>query len=424
MKCFLKFFSLGLLFSLILFQSVFSREEEYDHDFRYLFEEAKIHSFLEFGMDSATAYFLERCERVTSIEFLVEDQISNIAPLYYKNQEALKQYLNWSPVLHPFSSKVNEANKRAIQNINSSLRDHSYVTEINKFIKSLFSEREFDLVFVHPKIFLHADFVNALFGFVDIIVAREGGFDEGDNDIDKVQTPMSYEKIKCPHDSRIIFWIVKEKGELISSIKARLGKSCEEAFTEIYKKGVWGGKWFSGGGAWIEYAQPYVDFLQNFLREKNIQSVVDVGCGDWLFSQYIDWSGVHYVGCDAVEFIVERNRECFGQPSIDFLHLDALDSELPDADLLICKDVLQHLSNEDVIRFLARLGKYKYCLITNDVKGNTFTSANRDISRGEHRPIDLIAPPFNLEAKIAFRYYSQFVWKQVYLLENGASQTK
>ena len=35
---------------------------------------------------------------------------------------------------------------------------------------------------------------------------------------------------------------------------------------------------------------------QQFLKDNAIRSVVDAGCGDWEFSQAIDWTGIDYKG--------------------------------------------------------------------------------------------------------------------------------
>jgi hypothetical protein len=72
--------------------------------------------------------------------------------------------------------------------------------------------------------------------------------------------------------------------------------------------------------------------------------------------------------------------------------------DLPAADLLIIKDVLQHLSNELVHKFIKnnlRKGKYKWVILTNDR-----SSENRDIRTGSHRRIDLTAPPFEVEGLV------------------------
>ncbi len=70
--------------------------------------------------------------------------------------------------------------------------------------------------------------------------------------------------------------------------------------------------------------------------------------------------------------------------------------ELSSADLLICKNVLQHLSNAMVARFIRKNlmpGKFRLALITNDVG----TGPVPDISPGQYRRIDLRQPPFNLK---------------------------
>lgn len=137
----------------------------------------------------------------------------------------------------------------------------------------------------------------------------------------------------------------------------------KEIFTDIYDRNVWGG---SGGGSSPEVTVQYRELLQNFLKEKGIESVVDFGCGDWQFSKLIDWSGVLYFGFDCVESVIQRNAKEYGSPDIIF-HCSNEDTAIIPADLLILKDVLQHWTNKDVEAFLKReSGKFKYILITNN----------------------------------------------------------
>jgi hypothetical protein len=62
--------------------------------------------------------------------------------------------------------------------------------------------------------------------------------------------------------------------------------------------------------------------------------------------------------------------------------------------LLICKDVLQHLPNEIIHKFLTILPKFKFALLTND--SSLFTK-NPDIEAGSWRLLNLKKYPFNLE---------------------------
>jgi hypothetical protein len=93
-------------------------------------------------------------------------------------------------------------------------------------------------------------------------------------------------------------------------------------------------------------------------------------------------------------------------------------SRVPEADLLICKDVLQHLSNRDISIFLKKLSKFKYCLITNDVDPDTLSSYNQDIETGGYRTLDLRAYPFLVEAQSVLTYQSKTEVKQVLLIVN------
>ena len=190
-------------------------------------------------------------------------------------------------------------------------------------------------------------------------------------------------------------------------------RSTEEVFTRIYQKGSWSEDGFSFSGSQLYYTKPYILFLQEFLKKNHIATVVDVGCGDWQTFRYINWEGIQYTGYDVVPSIIDRNSALFGQPSIQFIHADALTIPLPSANLLICKDVLQHLPNQEVQKLIAQLYKFKHCLIINDVNPQTLSSKNPDIEKGDYRPIDLTQPPFNVVGEKLLTYRAGPTTKQV-----------
>ena len=109
----------------------------------------------------------------------------------------------------------------------------------------------------------------------------------------------------------------------------------------------------SGVGSLPEHTVEYRDFLQQFMARHGVRSVVDVGCGDWQFSRYVDWSNVTYVGIDVVSSVVDNNQREFGNDNISFRKFLSLE-KLPPADLLVCKDVLQHLPNATVKAYWGR----------------------------------------------------------------------
>jgi SAM-dependent methyltransferase len=204
-------------------------------------------------------------------------------------------------------------------------------------------------------------------------------------------------------------------------------------FVEIYSNDEWSGG--SGEGSFDFQTKGYQGFLQNFISKNNIKSVVDMGCGDWQFSQYIDWSGVRYQGYDVVPSVVTSNANNFSAANISFTLYSGDPNDLPSGDLLIVKDVLQHLSNQSVLDVTNCLFKYKYALLTNCInpKGKTI---NEDINTGDFRYLDLRLAPFSLNAvpiysfkkrdnnllekvKTIIRGYS--LWEKIVLLVDNTS---
>lgn len=203
-------------------------------------------------------------------------------------------------------------------------------------------------------------------------------------------------------------------------------ESAKGIFTKVYNEAEWGrnaeGEGFSGTGSMVEFSKEYMAFLQKFLHEKNIQTVVDIGCGDWQFSQHINWSGTTYKGLDVVQSVIDKNNKKFSRPKINFECVDVINADLPKADLMICKDVFQHLTNADVASIIKQIPKYKYCLITNDVDPQTSTSENPEIlHRGSYRTIDMTKPPFNLKGTKILTYSGYYALKQVLLIDNTSN---
>jgi SAM-dependent methyltransferase len=168
-------------------------------------------------------------------------------------------------------------------------------------------------------------------------------------------------------------------------------------FNRIYADGTWGrdasGRGISGTGSTLAITQEYRAYIEDFIRTHGVTSVVAAGCGDWGFSSAIEWGGASYLGVDIASDVIATVRSRHESDKIRFQVGDITD-DLPAADLLISKDVLQHLSNTLVRRFISknlRPGKYKWVILTND-RG----SGNPDVASGGYRAIDLAAPPFGV----------------------------
>lgn len=197
----------------------------------------------------------------------------------------------------------------------------------------------------------------------------------------------------------------------------------EKIFTNIYATGAWGfnddGIGSSGADALLENSFPYIDFIQEFLTKNKIQSVLDVGCGDWSFSKAINWGTATYTGMDIVKSVIERNHQLFSTSNVSFIHGDMSEVELPKADLLICKDVLQYLPKNKIISFLNRTNQFRYCLFITDVVPDTFSIKNKSIVTGDYRPLDLTEAPFQVNGIKIFKFLAGNSVKQVLLKINS-----
>jgi 2-polyprenyl-3-methyl-5-hydroxy-6-metoxy-1,4-benzoquinol methylase len=167
-----------------------------------------------------------------------------------------------------------------------------------------------------------------------------------------------------------------------------------EVFSKIYKEDLWHGG--SGAGSKLENVKEYIDILQKYIDKPEVKTVLDLGCGDWQFSKFLDLSSVSYLGVDVVESVIESNSTSYSASNIKFISRDITTYEVPKADLIICKDVLQHLSNKDVVTILVKIiTSSKFSLITNDFMPEN--TENKDINNGDYRSLDLTLSPFYLD---------------------------
>ena len=88
--------------------------------------------------------------------------------------------------------------------------------------------------------------------------------------------------------------------------RAKFGElKMKNEFENIYLNNIW--EHGSGEGSLPIHTKGYAHFLENFLTTYNINSVVDMGCGDWQFSRLINWGDAMYQGYDIVQSVIESN---------------------------------------------------------------------------------------------------------------------
>lgn len=182
-----------------------------------------------------------------------------------------------------------------------------------------------------------------------------------------------------------------------------------EVFQGIYRDGVWGKG--SGNGSNPAATTTYRALVEEFILLNGIQSVVDIGCGDWQSSRYMNFGGASYAGFDVVPEVIEENRAHYSAPGVTFDVMPDDPQLLPKADLLIVKDVLQHLPDPQIHAFRDLvLPRYRYCLITNSWRAINYPH-NVGISAGEFRSLDLQNAPFFFNGAYVHEMWNQ--WERI-----------
>ncbi len=168
----------------------------------------------------------------------------------------------------------------------------------------------------------------------------------------------------------------------------------EAKFSNIYAKNIWGG---SGSGSKLSHDNiNYLNKITDIIEKYEIGSILDVGCGDWEIMKELELNKIHYVGIDIVKSVIENNINKYGQ---SFRHYNVADGINENYDLIIIKDVLQHLEDDVITKIMNNLlekGKYVFCIngykFGRSPEKNDWTT--RDINnRYSYHPVSSVKEP-------------------------------
>ena len=169
--------------------------------------------------------------------------------------------------------------------------------------------------------------------------------------------------------------------------------SPERIFSQIYQKHSWGGDSVSGMGSDFQQTQLVRSHLPRLLGKYSIKSILDVPCGDFNWMQSVNLDGIQYIGGDIVPDLIIKNQKQYGSSSRSFSVLNLIKDDLPQADLLLCRDCLIHLSLRDIKLVLENIlnSSTPYLLTTT----YPLLLKNSDIITGDFRALNLTLPPFS-----------------------------
>jgi hypothetical protein len=185
----------------------------------------------------------------------------------------------------------------------------------------------------------------------------------------------------------------------------------QQLFTKIYEDGAWGKsddpsqKYFSGSGSHDNIiAETYIKAIHKFLSSFDKKpNVVDVGCGDFFIGSKIRSACGTYTACDIVPALIDFNKNKYKSLNVNFKILDLSKDELPRADICFARQVLQHLTIEQIKSAVSQISsKFRYLVLTEHLPNSESFTHNLDQPAGPDNRlaidsgIVLTSAPFNL----------------------------
>ena len=196
--------------------------------------------------------------------------------------------------------------------------------------------------------------------------------------------------------------------QLASKVRQKLqsvGKSNKDIFDTIYREHIWDGpgEVSSGSGSQPQNSKAYEDLIVAYVEEHGITSIVDVGCGDFQVSGRIMArlpEEVTYTGCDVSSVVIDHNTKKFATDRIAFRQVDASETDLPAGELVLMREVMQHLDNAAILEILPKLEAFPHAIVSNTIaKGakpvNIDLAPGRGARAGIGSGLWLDKPPYN-----------------------------
>ena len=163
----------------------------------------------------------------------------------------------------------------------------------------------------------------------------------------------------------------------------------------------------SGTGSYLGYnTNTSLDVIRKTISKYNVTAMIDLPCGDvnWIFDSWETDSLELYIGLDVVSAVISRNKERLKHHiNKVFEHWDGTTCPLPKykrfsdgqimtVDLVHSRDVIQHLSQEQGVKFLCGV-------ITSRARvfiATSYPGGNRNITTGNFAHVNLHAAPYDI----------------------------
>jgi 2-polyprenyl-3-methyl-5-hydroxy-6-metoxy-1,4-benzoquinol methylase len=199
-----------------------------------------------------------------------------------------------------------------------------------------------------------------------------------------------------------------------------MSEQLKNVFNNIYENGKWNNGLrsvpLSGPGSSLETAKNFLLFIDKFIEDNNIKSVIDTGCGDltWISkSNFFNNDNFNYLGIDISDYIININKEKY--PNKNFQVNNVIENFSNCGDLIIIRDVIFHLSNNDILNVFKNIkNKFKYICVTNcrnDINLDNF-------DRWHYSKKNIFQEPFNVNKNYLYKIEENMFDRDILLFEH------
>lgn len=169
----------------------------------------------------------------------------------------------------------------------------------------------------------------------------------------------------------------------------------EQLFTDIYTNNTWGSKeTVSGPPSSLERTSELRVSLLSLFGDLEVQSVIDIGCGDWNWMQYVDLSDISYLGVDIVQPLIESLQKKYTKPNINFQKMNVLVDPGETADLWLARDFCCFYTPKEIQQFFQKFleSQSKFLAVTSIETRTPY----QETLLGSWKSLNLLAAPLEL----------------------------
>jgi SAM-dependent methyltransferase len=208
--------------------------------------------------------------------------------------------------------------------------------------------------------------------------------------------------------------LVRFVGGVRASYRQRyLGRlSAAQAFDEVYRRKMWKQSTsLSGPGSSGVWALEFRRVVAGFVEARSIRSILDVGCGDFMVGSQLAPLVQSMVAMDVSNFIIEQNKTAYSSlTNVTFAAGDICECNIPAVDLVLVRQVLQHLTNAQIEKALTNIENSgaRYAIIAEHImRPQIMLAPNLDIPShsvltrvGMKSGVVVTSPPFSKAAQL------------------------